>query len=217
MSHESSAHQQDEKNTILKDEENLVLDHNYDGIQELDHPLPNWWLWIFYLTTIFGAFYAGYYLSGYGPTLRDELSVAMQEIEAVKSQKPSGDGETTDASLLALVQNPEKVKHGSEVFTGKCAACHGDKGQGLIGPNLTDDFWIHGAGQLTQIAKVISEGVAEKGMPPWGAVLTPDELQDVTAFIRSIHGSQPAGAKEPQGESHPLEAAGAAASSQKGS
>jgi cytochrome c oxidase cbb3-type subunit 3 len=85
------------------------------------------------------------------------------------------------------------------VFVKNCAACHGDHGQGLIGPNLTDDNWLHGQGVPADIVKTISEGVAEKGMPPWGPVLKPEEIVGATAYIRSLHGSNPAGAKEPQG------------------
>ena len=80
----------------------------------------------------------------------------------------------------------------------RCLPC--DKGQGIIGPNLTDDFWIHGKGTLMDIAAVITSGVPEKGMPPWGPVLSADELRDVAVFVHSIHGSNPSGAKAPQGD-----------------
>ena len=180
-------------------EESLLMDHNYDGIQELDHVLPRWWLGIFYATIVFAAWYAGYYLSGHGPTPQQELVVAMKQIEAMKPPEAvpaAGDG----AALLAAFKDPLKLKHGSEVFAGKCVACHGDKGQGVVGPNLTDDFWLHGTGTLKDIAAVVTSGVPEKGMPPWGPVLAADELRDVVAFVHSLHGSNPPGAKAPQGE-----------------
>jgi cytochrome c oxidase cbb3-type subunit 3 len=140
----------------------------------------------------------GYYLTGVGPSLRDELTLSLKEIEATKPKVP--EDAFNDATLYAAVADPGKVKHGAEVFAGKCVACHGDKGQGLIGPNLTDDYWLHGGGSPSEMAKVVREGVAEKGMPPWGPLLSADEVRDVVAFVRSIHGSNPAGAKEPQGE-----------------
>jgi cytochrome c oxidase cbb3-type subunit 3 len=184
---------------LQKGEESLLLDHNYDGIQELDHVLPRWWLWLFYATIVFAAWYSGYYLSGHGPTPQQELIVAMKEIDALKPA--TSDAKPDDeAELLAAFKDPAKLKHGSEVFAGKCFACHGDKGQGVVGPNLTDDNWIHGKGTLKDIEAVVTTGVPDKGMPPWGPVLTPDELRDVVIFVHSLHGTNPAGAKPPQGE-----------------
>lgn len=177
----------------------LLLDHDYDGIQELDHPLPSWWLNLFYVTIVFSVLYMGYYMLGPGPTLRQELTAKMSAIEQAQARAPKPKSQGDEAFAVA-VADPEKVKLGSGVYAGKCAACHGDKGQGLIGPNLTDDYWIHGKGQLAEIAKVVSEGVPDKGMPPWGSVLKPDELVHLVAFIKSVRGTNPSGAKEPQGE-----------------
>jgi cytochrome c oxidase cbb3-type subunit III len=194
------------KNQIFKDEESLLLNHDYDGIQELDHPLPGWWLGIFYVTIAFSIVYSAYYMTGIGPTLKEELDVAMEKIEAGRAQAaaPAGDAGEMENIILASLQNPDKVKNGLAVYVGKCAACHGDQGQGLIGPNLTDDFWMHGKGTLTDIAVLIRDGVPEKGMPPWGAILSQDELHDVTAYIRSLHGTNPPGSKEPEGERQDL-------------
>ena len=185
------------------DEKSLLLDHNYDGIQELDHPLPRWWIWLFYLTIIFSVFYMVYYIPSWGPTLRQELAADMKQISEARAQnEPPPDQGPSEDSLLALAADPAKVENGKAAFVGKCAACHGDQGQGGIGPNLVDDYWIHGTGKLTDIATVVSQGVADKGMPPWGAVLTPEELGNVVAFIRSIRGTNPPNAKEPQGQQY---------------
>lgn len=183
---------------VLRGEENLLLDHNYDGIRELDHVLPRWWLGILYGTIVFAAWYAGYYLSGHGPTPQQELAVAMKQIEALQPKPAPGGADTV--ALLAAFKDPTRIKHGAEVFAGKCVPCHGDKGQGVIGPNLTDDFWIHGKGTLVDIASVVTVGVGDKGMPPWGSILNQDELRDVVAFVHSIHGTNPPSPKEPQGE-----------------
>lgn len=193
----------DSKNTptveVNKVEESLLLDHNYDGIRELDHVLPRWWLWLFYATIVFAAWYSGYYLSGHGPSPQQELKVAMREIESLKpaSTEPSAND---DKALLVAFRDPLKIKHGAEVFASKCFACHGAKAEGLVGPNLTDDYWIHGKGTLKDIAAVVTAGVPEKGMPPWGPLLTAEEIRDVVAFVHSVHGSNPVGAKAPQGE-----------------
>jgi cytochrome c oxidase cbb3-type subunit 3 len=189
---------------ILKGEESLVLDHNYDGIKELDHMLPRWWVWLFAATVIFGAWYAGYYMSGVGPTPQQELALKMVELEAL-NPKPSG-GEVDDAKFIAAFAaaagKPEHIKNGQEVYASKCLACHGDLGQGVIGPNLTDDYWIHGKGRPEDIARVVADGVSDKGMPPWSALLSPEESVDVVVFIDSIHDSHPDGAKAPQGEKY---------------
>ncbi len=190
-----------ENSGVLKGEESLLLDHNYDGIQELDHVLPRWWLWTLYGTIVFAIGYCGYYLTGIGPNPQQELSVALKEIEALSPAPSSGGGSaSSEGELLAASKDASRVKHGAEVYAGKCLACHGDKGQGIVGPNLTDDFWIHGKGTLSDMANLIAIGVPEKGMPPWGTLLTTDELKDVVAFVHSLHGSNPPGAKAPQGE-----------------
>lgn len=187
-----------DKNVILKGEEALLLDHNYDGIQELDYPLPKWWLGILYLTIAFSFVYVGYYMVGPGPSLRDELDSSIEKLEALAP--PTSGGDQDEDNLRAAINDPESAKRGQVVFAGKCMACHGDKGQGVIGPNLTDDNWLHGNAQASDLAKVIKDGIADKGMPPWGPILTSAEVVDVIAFIRSIHGSNPPGAKEPQGD-----------------
>ena len=182
-------------------EKSLLLDHDYDGIQELDHPLPRWWIWSFYLTIVFGVVYAGYYMT-VGPTLADELKISMREIEAKQPKQVAQPSAQSASDLLAIIKDKLKQSEGRTVFMGKCAACHGQNAEGSIGPNLTDNFWLHGKGQPQDIAKTIREGVTEKGMPPWGAILKDDELYSVVAFIHSIHGSQPAGAKPPQGQEY---------------
>ena len=184
---------------VFKSEESLLLDHNYDGIRELDHVLPRWWLWLLYATIVFAAWYSGYYMSGFGPTPQQELAVELKKIDALRPPEQPTTG-FNEAELLAAVGKPELIKSGKEVFAGKCVSCHGDLAQGVIGPNLTDEFWIQGKGTLQGIAKVVTDGVAEKGMPPWGAILTKDETRDVVVYIHSIQGSRPAGAKDPQGE-----------------
>lgn len=182
-------------------EEALLLDHNYDGIQELDNPLPRWWLLTFYITIVFGVAYAIYYMTGIGPDLRQELDVAMQKIEAKRAAAPQPAATAgEDTALRAALNDPRKIATGKDVFQGKCVACHGANAEGGIGPNLTDKNWLHGKGRLQDIAQTIRDGVTEKGMPPWGPVLKDDEIVSVVAYIHSVLGSNPPGAKEPQGD-----------------
>lgn len=184
---------------VLKGEEGLLLKHSYDGIHELDHVLPTWWVWLFNATIVFAVGYAAYYMTGIGPSSTEELATTMAKIEAMR---PAAGGGGDEAALLAALTNPEMQQKGHEVYMGKCMACHGEKGQGVIGPNLTDDYWIHGTGTPQDIVKAIVEGFPDKGMPPWGPLMTTEEIQQAVAFIYSIHGSNPAGAKPPQGELH---------------
>ncbi len=182
-----------------KEEEKIIPNHEYDGIHELDNPLPSWWLMTFYITIVFAAIYFAHYILGDGPTLKEELNKEMAARELLLWQKPK----TTlpsEEKLLAMAKDPEKIKNGAVVFQAKCVSCHGSKGEGMIGPNLTDNFWIHGKGTLTDITQDIQGGFAEKGMPAWGAVLKEDELYSVASYIYSLKGSKPANAKAPQGE-----------------
>ncbi|QLY24072.1 cbb3-type cytochrome c oxidase N-terminal domain-containing protein [Bdellovibrio sp. KM01] len=175
------------------------LFHEYDGIIEHDNPLPTWWLWTFFLTIIFASLYFLHYQFGGGITLQDELAIHMTALEKEKAtQQASAPAETEDSLKEAF----EKIdaNAGAAVFAGKCAACHGQELQGLIGPNLTDHFWIHGKGTRMDIVKVIREGAADKGMPPWGPVLKREELYSVAKYIMTKLDSKPAGAKPPQGE-----------------
>jgi len=174
--------------------------HEYDGIIEHDNPLPTWWLWTFLITIIFAFLYYLHYELAGGPTLQQELHVAMTELEKEKASVVATSPVETEESLKAAFEKDGAIAMGEGVFAGKCAACHGAQLQGMIGPNLTDDFWLNGNGSRLDLVKVIRNGVPDKGMPPWGPVLKEQELYAVAALIMSKHGSNPPGAKPPQGE-----------------
>jgi cytochrome c oxidase cbb3-type subunit 3 len=153
----------------------------------------------FYGAVIFGILYVGYYEFGPGPGSREELAedlgkLKQQEILAKGSEPP-----VTEESMLAIFHSKERLAAGHKLFTEKCMACHGPDGGGQIGPNLTDAFWIHGKGTLTDIVTVVSEGVADKGMPPWGTMLKKDEIYSVVAYVKSLKGTHPANPKASQG------------------
>lgn len=181
--------------------------HIYDGIEELDHPAPNWFMALFYVTIVFGVAYFLYYTLGNGGTLVEayQKDKSAQEYAIYLSRAQSGPVKpATEDELRALLTDPEKKEQGRTSFQTKCASCHGAQGQGGIGPNLTDDHWIHG-GKLTEILASIVNGVPDKGMPAWGAVIGPEEIQSLTVFVRSVHGTNPPGAKAPQGTRVKLE------------
>lgn len=171
--------------------------HEYDGIQEFDNPLPMWWLVTFFGTIIFGFLYWLHYDIGNGPNQYMDLKEDMAAIQGVQKSQPASSDSEDDLKKLAAMG--EVVQKGKEVFAAKCAACHGAELQGLIGPNLTDEYWIHGQGQLTEVAKVIREGVLDKGMPAWDSQMSKDDVRAVVALIASAMGSNPKDAKPPQG------------------
>ncbi len=176
--------------------------HSYDGIQEYDNPMPGWWVWIFWATVLFAPFYLlGVHVFGYIDTYQEDLAESQQELmqirEAYAEANPSF--EIDEASLQQYVEDPAMAAAGAQIFATNCASCHGAEGQGLIGPNLTDKYWIHGNTNV-DIFNVITKGVLDKGMPPWEAILTAEQRAQLVAFIRSLEGTNPPGAKEPQGE-----------------
>jgi cytochrome c oxidase cbb3-type subunit 3 len=183
----------------MSDLKDVNTGHNYDGIEELDNHLPNWWLATLYGSIVFAIAYFGYYVIGDGPSLVQEYEHARQESQYAAYLRGDGNKGPTEEQLLAVYKDPGRRKEGQAVFAARCVPCHGDHAQGGIGPNLTDDYWLHG-GKLVEIAHTVSNGVADKGMPPWGPVLKDREIESVVAYIRSLRGSNPAGAKAPQGE-----------------
>lgn len=174
------------------------MDHNYDGIQELDNPLPNWWLITFFGTIFFAFIYYIHYEFASGPSLDQELQTSLAKIESLQSKhgKPSLGAD----ELKALMSNPKAMSEGHEIFTGKCAVCHGQELQGMIGPNLTDEYWLHGQGHVEEIYQIVETGVVDKGMPAWKGLLTQNDLAKVAAFVATKIGSNPSQPKNPEGE-----------------
>jgi cytochrome c oxidase cbb3-type subunit III len=198
MSHSGTPPKGEEQNIVFESEKSILLDHNYDGIQELDHPLPGWWLVTFYLTIIFSAIYIGYYHVAGGPLQNQELETDLAEI---KSRAPApASSEDLAAKAIAMKDDSAALAAGKTAYIAKCAACHGNLGEGGIGPNLTDKFWIHGSGDAASVIKVIVDGVPEKGMPTWGPIIPPEETAQLTAFIATLSGTTPPNAKGPEGK-----------------
>jgi cytochrome c oxidase cbb3-type subunit III len=181
-----------------------LLNHNYDGIQELDNPLPGWWLGTFYITIVFAAFYFSWHqIIGDGHLVQASYEkewTAMQVADQANAAKQMAS--TSDESLLKASKDPAVIAAGKDKFTGTCASCHGPDGGGLIGPNLTDAYWINGDGKPMSILKIIKEGVTAKGMPAWGPVLSEGDNFKLAAYIISLQGSSPSNPKDPQGEKH---------------
>lgn len=175
-----------------------LIDHQYDGIQEYDNPMPRWWLGTFYATIIFSVIYlfnVGPIGSGKGRI--GEYDEAMARAAAL-TPPPSAGGAVDANALLALAKDEGALAEGKAVFVTNCAACHAADGGGNIGPNLTDRFWLHG-GRVEDIDRTIRAGVLAKGMPAWDKLLKPAQLDRVVAFVYSLGGTTPAKPKAPEG------------------
>jgi cytochrome c oxidase cbb3-type subunit 3 len=185
----------------LEKEEMVLLNHNYDGIMELDNHLPPWWKNLFYLTIVFAVIYLLDYHVWYSSPNQEteylnEIAAAEKKIEEYRAKNANSIDEN---SVKLLVSDTKVLAKGKEIFTEKCVACHGADGQGGVGPNLTDEFWIHG-GTIDAIFKTIKNGVPEKGMIAWKSLLNSNEMQDVSNYIASLAGTNPLNGKAPQGD-----------------
>jgi cytochrome c oxidase cbb3-type subunit III len=179
----------------VSSQQNEKIVHRYDDIEEEDNHLPNWWLFILFGTMVFGFGYWFVYHTTH--SLPDPRAEYATEVDALKKSRLAANP-TSDEAIVALSQDPAQVEEGKKVFASTCVSCHAADGQGLVGPNLTDKFWIHG-NQPAAIVKAVTDGFADKGMPPWGPVLGPDKVRKVAAYVLTLKGKNLAG-KEPQGD-----------------
>jgi cytochrome c oxidase cbb3-type subunit 3 len=178
-----------------------LLDHSYDGIQEFDNPMPRWWVYIFWATIIFSILYwfnvPGF---GIGKGRIADYDKAMAAAAAADSKRRASEPKSASPEqLAAMTKDASVLALGKQAFGQNCAACHRADAGGQIGPNLTDDYWLHGAA-LEQIHKTVADGVLEKGMPPWGKVLKPTQLDAVVAYVFTLRGTNPPNPKPPQGD-----------------
>ncbi|MFO0683398.1 MAG: cbb3-type cytochrome c oxidase N-terminal domain-containing protein [Sandaracinus sp.] len=167
--------------------------HEYDGIEEADNQLPLWWLATFAGTVIFALVYWQVYETwGVAPSTSEIYAAEMAE-------RLTSGGEVTDDVLVTLSADSSTTESGHQAFVTNCVVCHGDRGQGNIGPNLTDDHWIHG-GAPTDIYATVRDGVGTRGMPQWGPVLGDRTLQAVVAYVLTIRDTNVEGPRGPEGE-----------------
>lgn len=182
----------------VEHEKDVLLDHNYDGIQELDNNLPPWWKYGFYLTIVYAVVYLFYYHVAGGPTSTDEYATEMQEAKIATEDFMRKNALNVDEKTVSLA-DASGILDGKEIYTGNCAACHGAGGEGGVGPNLTDAYWIHG-GSLPDVFKSVKYGWPAKGMKSWQADLSPIQMKNVVSYIHTLQGSNPANAKAAQGD-----------------
>jgi cytochrome c oxidase cbb3-type subunit III len=178
----------------------IMLHHAYDGIRELDNSLPPWWVNLFIACIVWSAGYMWFYHWGggglsSGEAYKEEVATAKKEIAMALAGKANA---VDESNVVALTENSD-LSEGELIFKNSCAACHGQLGEGGVGPNFTDENWIHGGG-IKNVFKTIKYGVPEKGMISWQSQLNPAAMQKVASYILSLKGTNPPNSKAPQGE-----------------
>lgn len=183
-------------------DEDRLLEHEYDGIREYDNPLPRWWVIILWVSVVWSVIYLANVIPGVGEgpgraqNYENEMAAARERFGDPKAAAQAG--AVDDSTVRAVLADAGRVAEGRQVFTTYCAACHREDLGGSIGPNLTDEYWLHGA-RPSQVHATVTNGVLDKGMPAWAGVLRPDQVTAVSAYVLSMQGTHPKDPKEPQG------------------
>jgi cytochrome c oxidase cbb3-type subunit 3 len=184
----------------MEEEKDILLDHNYDGIQELDNSLPPWWKYGFYLTIIVSFIYMyRFHVSHDGLSQQEEYVVEMQKGDEEKAAYLAQSANNVDENSVLLLTDAGTITEGHDLFIKTCAACHLADGGGSVGPNLTDEYWLHGGG-IKDIFKSIKYGWQDKGMKSWKDDYSPKQIQMLASFIKSLKGTHPAVPKAHQGD-----------------
>lgn len=176
------------------------MGHDFDGIHELNNPTPPWWKWGFIFTVCFGIVYFWRTeITHSAPNQLEELAAAEEKAAIAKEEYLKKAANNIDENNVVLLTDANDIAAGQKIFVASCAPCHGPQGQGVVGPNLTDDYWLHG-GKINDVFKTIKYGVADKGMKAWQEDFSPKQLAQLASFVKSIHGSNPPNPKEAQGQ-----------------
>ncbi|KYG85126.1 hypothetical protein AWW67_17990 [Roseivirga seohaensis] len=184
----------------LEEEQDIMLDHDYDGIKELDNHLPPWWKALFYLSIVYAVIYLMvFHVFKSAPLQEEEYEIEMALAQAAKSNMEQTIVVDFDESNVPFNDDAEALADGKKFFEAQCGMCHKADGGGLAGPNLTDDYWKHG-GSMTDIYNVIKNGVPNTAMISWESKLNPIRLQNVASYVKSLRGTNPPGALPPDGE-----------------
>lgn len=184
----------------IDEEGDLLLDHNYDGIKELDNVLPPWWVYMFYITIVFGFIYMVRFhvVKEYTQEQEFEMAMAQAEIDIEEYKKTAKD--LIDVNNVTLLTDATELAAGKKIYEVNCIACHKADGGGSIGPNLTDEYWILGGGIKNVFNTLVKGGRDGKGMVSWQGILKPSEMQEVASYVLSLQGTSPIDAKAAEGE-----------------
>ncbi len=190
----------------LSEEHELVMEHTFDGIAELDNPTPRWFMVLFYGSIIFAAGYLLHYeVLGSGKNQEQEYVAELEQAARDKEAfllNPANAASAVNENNIEQSKDAVIIQSGAALYANRCTPCHGAAGEGIVGPNLTDEFWLHGGG-VKDVFKVIKYGVPEKGMVAWEKSLSAQQIADITNYVLSLQGSKPANAKAPQGDKQP--------------
>jgi cytochrome c oxidase cbb3-type subunit 3 len=199
-------YQQLDGGVSLEKESDVLLNHNYDGIQELDNNLPPWWVGMFYATIVFAPLYIGiYHFSDIGKLQIEEYEQEVKEAEiaiaAYNAAQKAEKAASLSAETVTALTDADRLAAGQANFKSYCAACHGMLGEGIenLGQNLTDKYWIHG-GSINDIFRTISEGVPGKPMVAWKEAISAEEIQELASYIMTLKGTDPPNARPPEGD-----------------
>jgi cytochrome c oxidase cbb3-type subunit 3 len=183
----------------LEKEKDIMFEHDFDGIHELDNKVPPWFNILFYGSILFAGIYLlVFHVFHLKPLMieeyADEVRVAqIQQEELIKT------GALINENTVVFLKDAGSLDAGQKTFMANCVPCHGQHGEGTVGPNLTDDYWIHGGG-IKNIFHTIKVGVPEKGMITWSTMLNPKQMQEVASYVISLHGTNPPNGKPPEGQ-----------------
>lgn len=183
----------------VESDKDLLLDHDYDGIKELDNDLPPWWKYGFYLTIVMAVVYlTSYHITHSSKSSEEEYNAEMAEAEASVAAYRSKMALNVDETNAVFVTETDKIGKGKEIYLKNCSVCHGPEGQGLVGPNFADNHWLYG-NKPGDLFKIVKNGT-NKGMKAWKDELSPVDIQNVISFIHTLQGTTPANPKAAEGE-----------------
>ena len=185
----------------LEKEADVLMDHDYDGIKELDNDLPPWWKYGFYLTIVFSFVYLiHYHVTATGDLQTTEYNKSVEAAKIAKEEFAKLSANNIDEASVVMIEDKSKLAEAESIFKSTCSPCHGSLGEGnQIGPNLTDDYWLHG-GSIKDVFKTIKYGYPDKGMQSWQAQYSPSEMQLLASYIKILRGTNPPNGKEKQGD-----------------
>lgn len=182
-----------------KSERVMEFDHEYDGIRELDNRIPPWFTTLFAATVVFAVIYMlDYHVLRSSPLMAEEYQDELAQADLQRRIRVAQEG-AIDENTLAALTDQASLDFGRDQFKKYCVSCHGAQGQGLVGPNLTDRYWLHG-GTIRDVYSTIKHGVPAKGMISWQLVFTPKQIQEIASYVLSLQGTNPPGAKPPEGK-----------------
>lgn len=182
-------------------EEKLLLSHEYDGIREFDNPMPKWWKWIFWGSFYFSVGYLfHYHLSENGDSVAERYVAEVAKARELEAQQLLKGGGPSEDKIAEFMAKEGLMADAKQLFVMRCSPCHGASGEGKIGPNLTDEYWLHGDASLMSIYEAISNGFPAKGMPPWSRQLRPVEVMKLAGFVGTLRNTNVPGPKGPEGQ-----------------